>query len=230
MRLPPLIPGTWIRRYRRFLVDVALEGGEVVTAHCPNTGSMRSCSDPGSRVYLSRHAHAHRRLPYTLELVEVGRTLVGVHTGRTHTLVVEAWEAGRIPELAGYTTLRREVSVAEGRLDLRLDGPEGTCFVEIKNVTLVEDGVAAFPDAVTQRGTRHLHLLMRLREQGARSVIFFVVQREDARTFSPADHLEPLYGKTLREVHQAGVEILVYQARVGPREIQLDRPLPWSLE
>lgn len=224
-----LLRGTLVRRYKRFLVDVKLRNGHLVTAHTPNTGSMAGCSDPGSLVYLSRADNPKRKLRYTLELVcTAGGVLAGINTLAPNRLFKLAAGEGAMPELAGYGEVRPEVKVSEhSRIDLRLRG-EGRrdCFVEIKNVTLVQDSVARFPDAVTTRGAKHLNELARLRAEGHRAVILFAVQRDDASAVGPADSIDPVYGQTLRRVVGEGVEALAYRFDVSPEQISLGRALP----
>lgn len=223
MRFPSkLIPGTLVQRYKRFLADVRLADGAVVTAHCTNTGSMLGCKQPGSAVYLSRSASDKRKLPYTWEMIRVNGSWVGINTIHPNRLVAEAIAAGSIPELCAYKTIRREVKVgAHSRLDLCLEGNLESCFIEVKNVTLAFDGAAAFPDAVSERATRHLKELMRLKRKGLRAAVVFVVQRGDCDHFRPADEIDPEYGRWLRCAVKAGVEALPYVATVTPRKILL---------
>jgi sugar fermentation stimulation protein A len=228
MKLPqPLLPGRLVRRYQRFLADVELVDNTVVTAHCPNSGSMRGCAVPGSTVLLSRSDNPARRLLYTWELVHVDGCWVGINTALSNRLAREGIDQGIVTELHGYERIRQEVcyGAERSRIDLLLEEP-GQCYVEVKNVTLVEEGAARFPDAVTERGQKHLQELMAMVEAGARSVNLFVVQREDARAVSPADAIDPAYGRLLRQAAEAGVELLAYQARVTPTEIILSKPLP----
>jgi sugar fermentation stimulation protein A len=225
-----LIRGVLVQRYKRFLADVRLANGEVVTAHCTNTGSMLGCKAPGSAVYLSLSPNKGRKLAYTWEMIQIERNWVGINTLHPNRLVAEAIVGGAIPELRGYETLRREVKVsAHSRLDLRLDGGPGCCYVEVKNVTLSLGGVAAFPDAVSERATKHLKELMRLKRKGHRAAVVFVVQRGDCECFRPADEIDPEYGRWLRKAVRAGVEVLPYQAHVTAREIVLTRRLPARL-
>jgi sugar fermentation stimulation protein A len=232
MKLPqPLLPGTLIRRYKRFLADVQLESGEQVTAHCPNSGSMMGCQDPGSPVLLSRSDNPRRKLPYTWELVRANGVWVGINTQYPNRLVREGIEQGIVSELSGYSLIRGEVNYGKrSRVDLLLQGESGLCYVEVKNVTLVEDGRALFPDAVTLRGQKHLRELMQMVEEGHRAVIFFVVQRADGHLVAPADRIDSEYGKLLREAVARGVEALAYQARVTPQEIVLSHRLPVVLD
>ncbi len=227
MRFPsPLVPGRLVKRYKRFFADVRLRNGRLVTAHCPNSGSLLGCKEPGSPVYLSRRTGARRRLGYTWELVRVGRTWVGINTFWPNRLVVEAIENGTLTELQGYSEIRREVRVSpRSRLDLCLEGENGRCWVEVKNVTFRAGALAAFPDAVTERGTRHLRELIRLARRDQRAALVFVVQRGDCAAFRPADEVDPEYGRWLRRALGAGVEVLPYRARVTPRGIALERRL-----
>ena len=233
----PLAEGRLVRRYKRFLADVELAGGGAVTAACPNTGSMMGCCEPGSRVWLSESDSTTRKYRHTWELVEAapgGRTvIVGINTGLPNRLVAEAIEAGVIGELSGYAAIRREVPFGEerSRIDLVLEAPgREACYVEVKNVTAaVSGGVAVFPDAVSARGTKHLRELMRLRGQGVRPVLVFCVQRGDVDEVRPADAIDPLYGRTLREAVAAGVEVMAWRARVTERSIALETRIPVTL-
>jgi sugar fermentation stimulation protein A len=223
MRFPDrLIRGVLVRRYKRFLADVRLGDGRVVTAHCTNTGSMTGCAEPGSTVYISPSTKEGRRLLYTWEIVKVGTTWVGINTLHPNRLVAESIEKGVISELQGYRTIHREVVTRQGtRLDLRLDGINRFCFVEVKNVTLAIDGAAAFPDAVSERGTKHLKELIWLRRKGHRAAVVFVIQRGDCNYFRPADEIDSEYGRWLRRAVKAGVEAIPYRARVTAREVIL---------
>ncbi len=231
MRFPaPLVPGTLIQRYKRFLADVRLDDGTVVTAHCTNTGSMRGCNAPGSRVYLSEQHGKNRKLPFTWELIRVGRTLVGINTLAANRLAREGIETGVVKELQGYERLRAEVRTRPGsRLDFLLEDADQQCYVEVKNVTLVANRVATFPDAVSERGTRHLKELTRLRRRGHRAALLFVIQRGDCPSFRPADEIDAEYGRWLRRAAKAGVEIFPYRARVTVRGISLTEAVPLQL-
>lgn len=230
MKLPPLIAGTLIKRYKRFLADVILEDGSEITIHCPNSGSMLGCATPGSRVFLSRSSNPGRKYPHTWELVECGSFWAGINTGLPNRLAREAIEDGTLNELQGYATIRSEVPYGEhSRVDLLLEGTTGRCFVEVKNVTLVEGRRALFPDAVTIRGQKHLNELMRVVREGDRGVLLFTVQRGDGESVSPADTIDPEYGRLLRLAMQNGVEALAYRALVTPDEIRLTERLPMIL-
>lgn len=228
MRLPPLTKGTLLRRYKRFLADVDL-GGEVVTAHTANPGAMLGLTRAGSTVYLSHHDNPRRKLAYSWELIRVGRCWVGLDPIRSNALVDEGIDRGVISELSGYAERRNEVRVGESRLDRLLQSGDEHCYVEVKTATLVEDGVARFPDAVSVRGLRHLEELRELAQQGHRAVLCFVVQRADAHAVGPADAIDPDYGAKLREVARSGVEVIAYRATVSTRAISLRTKLQVDL-
>jgi sugar fermentation stimulation protein A len=230
--LPPLVPGTLVKRYKRFLADVVLETGEIITVHCPNSGSMKGCDLPGSRVFLSQSDNPGRKYRHTWELIEVPGTLVGINTQVPNKLVKRAVEKGLISELSGYGRVSAEVKTsAHTRLDLVLEQSEGLesredCYVEIKNCTLVEEGRAMFPDAVTERGQKHLQELEHLVSLGHRGVIFFLIQRMDAESFSPADKIDKAYGEKLRKAVQNGVEIVTRDTVITTERIKIGRALP----
>jgi sugar fermentation stimulation protein A len=230
---PELIPATLVRRYKRFLADVTMGEGTGVTAHCPNTGSMLGCQEPGSRVWLSLSDNPKRKYCHTWELVETATgALVGINTGRSNRLVREAIESGTMDELAGYASIRAEVryGVEGSRVDFLLeDGDDRRrCYVEVKNVTAaVDKGVAIFPDAVSVRGTRHLRELENaVASDGQRAVLCFCVQRADVREVRPADDIDSVYGEALRSAIAAGVEAIAYRAAVSAEGIQLMERIP----
>lgn len=228
MQLPTLAEGRLLRRRNRFVAEVELPSG-VVEAHCPNTGSMMGCREPGSRVWLSAAENPARKLAWTWELVESAGTLVGIHTGRSNGLVREAIEAGVLPELAGYDRIRGEVRYGvNSRIDLLLEADgRPPCYVEVKNVTAaVEDGIGYFPDAVTERGAKHLREMTAVVAGGGRAALCFCVQRADVREVRPADHIDPIYGRTLREALAAGVETYALGASVTTADIDMVRVLP----
>ena len=228
---PPLIAGTLVKRYKRFLADVRLKNNRTVTAHCPNSGAMLTCNEPGRTVYLSRHDQPGRKLKYTWELIDMPGSLVGVNTQVPNRLVAKAVAAGVVEPLANYAAITPEVKVGQhSRLDLMLtDDHRPPCYVEIKNCTLVADGAACFPDAVTARGKKHLEELSALVRDGHRCAMFFLIQRMDAVFFRPADHIDPAYGKALRSAVDRGVEILAWDVAIDLRQITLNRPVPCRL-
>ncbi len=228
---PDLIRGRLIRRYKRFLADVQLDDGKQVTAHCPNSGRMTACNQPGQPVFLSLHDKPHRKLKYTWELIQMPTSLVGVNTLVPNRLTAKAFGLGRVPGFEDYDAVQGEVSVdSHSRLDLKLAGAgQPDCYVEVKNCTLVASGAALFPDAPTPRGRKHLQTLAELKRKGQRALMFFLIQRSDADYFSPADAVDPEYGAMLRDVVEAGVEILAYDVEIDLGGIGLRRPLPCVL-
>lgn len=226
-----LIEGTLIRRYKRFLADVTLSDGREITAHTPNTGSMKGCNEPGCRVWLRDSGNPKRKHPLSWELIEVeAGTLVGINTSLSNALVREGIETGVIGELQGYGRIRPEVRYGHenSRIDLLLEDSDShpDCYVEVKNVTLADGGVGCFPDAVSTRGTKHLRELMAMVDAGFRAALCFCVQREDVEYMAPADHIDPEYGKTLREAMERGVEVLAYRALVSTESVELAASLP----
>ncbi len=230
MRLPePLIPGKLIQRYKRFLMDAELDSGEMVTAHCPNSGSMMGLLDSGNPVLLSRSDNPNRKLRFTLEIIQVRQTWVGVNTMNPNRLIHEALQTSAIPELKNYNQIKKEVIWKEGcRFDFCLKNSQSLCYLEVKNVTLEENGWALFPDAVTKRGAKHLHHLIEVVERGCRGVMLFLVHRADCERFRPARHIDPVYAETLRAAADRGVEILVYRTIIEPPMVWLDRKLPFE--
>lgn len=231
IKWPPLIAGTLISRYKRFLADVRLESGEIITAHCPNSGAMTGCSQPGRRVFVSSHDDPRRKLKYTWQLIHMPTSLVGINTMIPNRLVAHSIKQGRIQDLLGYDKILSEIKVGKNsRIDLLLqNGENERCYVEVKNCTLVERGQALFPDAVTSRGKKHLTELQGLVTQGYRCVMFYLIQRMDACTFSSADEIDPVYGKELRKAVSNGVEILAYDVRIDYEHIKIHRKVPWNL-
>ncbi|TSD75066.1 DNA/RNA nuclease SfsA [Pseudomonas sp. KBS0710] len=227
---PPLEEGRLIRRYKRFLTDIETLTGELLTIHCPNTGSMLNCMVEGGQVWFSRSTDPKRKLPGTWEIAETpqGR-LACVNTARANQLVEEALRAGVITELGGFTALKREVPYGQekSRIDFRLEYPQGAAYVEVKSVTLGFNGspVAAFPDAVTQRGAKHLRELAHLAREGVRAVQLYCVNLSGIDAVRPAVEIDAGYAAALREAKAAGVEVLAYGARVTPQEIIIDRRL-----
>ena len=223
MHLPPIRQhGTLLRRYKRFLADITLVDGTELTVHCPNSGAMRGCSAPGSPVILSKSDNPKRKYAWTLEMVHQNGVWIGVNTGMTNKLVHEAFTSGVIDAFGRIASVQPEVKVSDkSRLDFLLQTEDGPVYVEVKNCSLVEEDKAMFPDAVTARGTKHLHELARLIDKETRAAVLFCVQRADGRCFAPARHIDPVYAETLIEVRQQGVEVLAYRAEVSPEEVRI---------
>lgn len=227
MELPqPLLSGHLLRRYQRFFADVELDDGRRVTAHTPNTGSMKQCAVPGHRVLLSASSNPARKLAYTWELVEVNGHWVDVNTQRANRVVEEALRQGRLAAFAGGN-VRPEFAWGASRFDFLVERGDERILLEVKNVTLCGDNdVACFPDAVTERGQKHLRELLRAKGEGWRAVVLFLVQRGEARAFRPADAIDAEYGRLLRQAVDGGVEALACQTLVTPEEVTLARELP----
>lgn len=235
MNLPPLTNGTLQRRYKRFLADITLDDGRQIVAHCPNTGRMTSCWQPGAPVQVSHSDNPKRKLAWTLERVDMGGGWIGVHTGRVNQVIAEAIAEGAIAELTGYATVSREVTfnTAEhrSRLDLKLtDGEAADGWVEVKNATLLVGDTVQFPDAVTDRGLKHLNVLAEAVAQGNRGVLVFAVNRPEGRCLSVADQVDPAYGKRLREVVERGVEVIAQRLEHGSQSITVNGAIPVMLK
>ena len=227
---PVLEEGRLIKRYKRFLADIECAGGSVVTAHCANTGSMKNCMAEGARVWFSRNDDPKRKLKASWELVETPHGRVAcINTGRANRLVEEALQAGIITELAGFTQLRREVKFGEenSRADFCLMFDQQSVIVEVKSVTLgfAESDIAAFPDAVTARGTKHLRELTALAASGQRAVLIYCVNLTGITAVRAAAEIDPGYAAALAEAHAAGVEVLAYGTTITPSEISVTHPL-----
>ena len=229
MELPPLTPARLVRRRNRFVAEADLDDGTRVTVYCPNTGRMLGCSEPGSRIFLSEHDAPGRKHRFTWELTRTNTSLVGVNTARTNAIVREGIETRKIRNFGEYVRSRPEVKLnAKTRLDFRLESSDGgpSFFLEVKNCTLVLDGEASFPDAVSKRGTRHLQELITLAESGYRAAVLFLVQRTDAEFFAPARDIDPEYSRWLDRAASAGVRALCYDVRIDLERIEVNSELP----
>jgi sugar fermentation stimulation protein A len=218
--------GRSIARDNRFQVTIEIDGREIA-AHLPNSGRLAELLVPGRRVLLVERSGAKRKTGYDMSLAEMDGRWVSVDARLPNDLVEEALRAGRIAPLAGYPTLRREVTFGRSRLDFLLEAPDRRpCLVEVKSVTLVVDGLGCFPDAVTARGKRHVEELAAAIGQGCRAAVLFIVQRDDALGFRPHDESDPEFGQALRSAAGRGVEVYAYACHVQPRQIEISRPLP----
>ncbi len=226
---PPLLKGKLIKRYKRFLADVCLENKEApVTIHCPNSGSMLGLTKEGTSVWVSTSPNLSRKLPYTWEIGEEEGVLVGVNTQNPNRLVAEGLKQKFFSPFLEYTTFRQEVPTGtNSRLDFVLE-KEGKppCYLEVKNVHLKKDIYAAFPDSITDRGTKHLEELISLKQQGAQAVQLYIIQRSDLSVFTFAHWIDSLYAKTAYKAKEMGVIFLAYICSVTPDEITLLRKIP----
>ncbi len=231
-----LIRAKLIRRYKRFLADVYLENGEQITVHCPNTGSMRNCVEEGALVWLSRSDNKKRKYQYTWEYIRTGRGhTIGINTLRANHLVRQGIESGIIRELQGYSEVRSEVvyGLENSRIDLLLSAPDQQdCYVEVKNVTLLEPpvsmGVGYFPDAVSERGSKHLRELKSMVESGNRAVLLYCVQHSGIRSVRSAGHIDSRYGDLIEEAMDAGVEVLAYKTRIRDGNSNIQKQIPFE--
>ncbi len=225
----PLIAGRLIKRYKRFLADVELLDGQVVTAHCTNSGSMKSCLEPGAEVLLSKAGDPNRKTQFTWEQIKINGHWVGINTMHPNLIVYEALKNNAIPGLTGYDDIAREVTVNDSRLDIVARNGYETAYIEVKNVTYKDDEYARFPDAVTSRGLKHLHNLIRIKQAGHRAVMVYVVQRGDVSVFTPAFDIDPKYAEALHEAYLSGVEIFPVRCSVAPGEIEVEKIIPFEL-
>lgn len=232
MRFDNLVEGYLIRRYKRFLADVELVDGSVITVHCPNTGAMTGCMEPGSRVWLSRSAAKSRKYPHTWELVETAAGMACIHSAKANTVVREAFLSGLIPGFGDYDAPRAEVRYGQSsRADLLLAGAHGRVFVEVKSVTLCRaGGQGAFPDAVSERGRKHLRELQSVVAPDTRALLFFCVFHAGIKVVCAAGDIDPAYRDALAEAISAGVEVQAWAAHIRPEGIELLKPLPFSLD
>ena len=226
----PLVFGHLLKRYKRFLADVTLDSGETVIAHCTNTGSMKSCIEEGARVGLTPVNDPKRKTKFTWEIIELNGAWVGVNTMVPNRFGFEAVQANEIPTLENYTTVKREVTYGDSRLDLQLLREDEICFVEIKNVTYKSGDLVIFPDAVSTRGLKHLESLIQIKKEGHRAVMLCIVQRSDINAFAPAWEVDPAYAEKMIEAEKQGVEILPIQVEVTELGVEFKRVLPYILE
>ncbi|NPA35756.1 MAG: DNA/RNA nuclease SfsA [Chlorobi bacterium] len=224
-----LTEGKLIKRYKRFLADVELTDGTVVTAHCTNSGSMKTCIEEGAPVYLTPVNDPKRKTKFTWEMIFINGGWVGINTSIPNLLAYEAIRDGKLDKLKGYTTVRREVKFEDSRFDIYAENDNEKCFVEVKNVTMKQGDYAVFPDAVTTRGRKHLETLIKVKQIGMRAVMLYVIQRSDVNIFAPAKDIDPNYAESLAMAYKAGVEIIPVQAEVSPLKIEIVRELPFDL-
>jgi len=218
------ITARFIGRHKRFSIEAHYQG-ERIWAHTNNTGSMMGLLKPGQDIFLSRSANPKRKLPYTLELVKIHDMWVGVNTLTPNRILKLAWQHKQMKELLPYDQFFAEVKYGDCRFDACLQNRSQKCWVEAKNVTLVEDDIAAFPDAVTKRGQKHLETLIQIKKRGIDTALFFFIQRTDGKCFAPADYIDPTYADLFDEAIQKGVQIWPYQAVITTDGIGIGKKL-----
>lgn len=225
----PLVHGLLIKRYKRFLADIKLDDGNIITAHCTNSGSMKSCLEDNAEVYLTPVNDPKRKTKFTWEMIKINDNWIGVNTGNPNKLAFDAVKNEQIEKLKGYTEVKREVTFDDSRFDVMAKNNTETCFIEVKNVTYKEGEYAKFPDAVTSRGKKHLETLIKAKDQGMRAVMLYVIQRVDVEIFTTAKSIDPEYAETLIKAYEKGVEIIPMQAKVSPKKIELVKEIPFEL-
>ncbi|ELH0518271.1 DNA/RNA nuclease SfsA [Salmonella enterica] len=230
---PPLQRATLIQRYKRFLADVITPDGTTLTLHCPNTGAMTGCATPGDTVWYSTSENTKRKYPHTWELTETqSGAFICVNTLRANQLTKEAIQENRLPALAGYNILKSEVKYGaeRSRIDFMLQADfRPDCYIEVKSVTLAEKENGYFPDAITERGQKHLRELMGVAAAGHRAVVVFAVLHSAITRFSPARHIDIKYAQLLSEAQNKGVEVLAYKAELSAQKMELNEPVPITL-
>lgn len=230
MKFLPLIEGKLIKRYKRFLADITLNSGEVITAHVPNSGAMTSCIEPNCAVWVSFHDNPKRKLKYTLELTQMNKELICTNTGVANKIAIEAINNGVIKQLKGYSSLKPEQKYGQSsRIDILLENDNEKCYVEIKSVSLKQNDTFAFPDVITSRGLKHLKELSDMVQQGHRAVMLYIIQRTDNAPFTLAQNIDPKYVQGFQEAVGIGVEVLVYQSSISTTDIQIEKEIELRL-
>ena len=208
--------GTFLRRYKRFLVDILLDNGEMITAHCTNTGSLKSCLIENAPVVVSKANNTSRKTKYTWEMIKVRGTWMGVNTQRANEIAFELLKQNKIKGFENLKFLKREVKFDSSRFDIYAESDREKIFIEVKNVTYREGDFALFPDAETKRGQKHIEQLLEAKEKGFRVALFFIIQRDDVKLFKAADEIDPIYAKLLLKAYRNGVEILPIMVKAYP--------------
>lgn len=224
-----LIKGKLIKRYKRFLSDIELENGEIVIAHCTNSGSMKTCIEEGADVYVSPVDDPKRKTKFTWEMIFINNGWIGINTAIPNKLAYEAVRDKEIPQLSQYNTVRREVKFGDSRLDVFAENEQEKCYIEVKNVSMKVGNAALFPDAVTTRGQKHLKTLIEVKKNGHRAVMLYIIQRGDINEFGPAKDIDPIYAEYLKEATDNGVEVIAVKAEVTPESITLKEQIPVKL-
>jgi len=224
-----LVPGKLIRRYKRFLADVELENGDIVIAHCTNSGSMKTCIEDGAQVYLSPASDPKRKTRYTWEIIYINNDWVGINTTNANKIAIEEIRSGEINKLKGYNIIKPEVKFHDSRFDIYAENDSEKCFIEVKNVSMKIGEFARFPDAVTNRGKKHLQTLIKAKEEGYRAVMLYIIQRMDVKFFGPAWEIDEKYSEALVKAYKQGVEIIPYRVDVSPDSIKISKEIQYDL-
>ena len=221
-----LLQGILIKRYKRFFVDIKYKN-KIITAHCPNTGSMMGLLNKGNNVWFSESDNPKRKLKYTLEIIEVGKKMIGINTLLTNKIVFEALSQKKIKNFAKFNNIKPEVKFSDKtRFDFLISDNKEKCFLEVKNVTLSrKDKIAEFPDAITSRGTKHLKELCAAKKKGFQSYILYLIQREDCDSFKIAEDVDKKYKFAFNEALKFGVNILCYDCKLCDEEIKLNNQI-----
>ena len=224
-----LLQGTLIKRYKRFFADIEYQN-KIITAHCPNSGSMMGLLNKGNGVWFSEANNPKRKLKYTLEIVNVDKKLVGINTLLTNKIVLEALNQKRIKNLVTFNNIKTEAKFSDKtRFDFLISNNKEKCFLEVKNVTLVrKEKIAEFPDAITSRGTKHLKELINAKKKGFESYILYLIQREDCRSFKIAEDIDQEYKITFNEALKNGVKMLCYDCKLNNEEIRLNNQINYE--
>ena len=224
-----LIHGRLLKRYKRFLADIILDNNTVITAHCTNSGSMKSCLEENAEVYLSPGNNPNRKTKYTWEMIKINGSWVGINTNNPNLIAYEAVVNKEIKQLQGYTEVKREVKWNDSRFDIFAKNNNEACFIEVKNVTYKEGVYALFPDAKTERGLKHLKTLVEAKKKGFRTVMLYIIQRTDIEFFAPAKAIDPKYAEMLKVAFKKGIEIIPVMVKVSPTEISILKEIPFEL-
>ena len=224
-----LVHGKLIQRYKRFLADITLDNGDIITAHCTNSGSMKSCIEEGADVFLTYHNDPKRKTQYTWEMIRINDSWVGINTNNPNKIAFEEISKGNIAKLQGYTFVKPEVKWNDSRFDIYAENEREKCFVEVKNVTLKEGDYALFPDAITTRGQKHLETLIKAKQEGYRAVMLYIIQRTDISVFAPAKNIDPVYAETLKKAIDHGVEVIPLMVNVSPERIDIVKEIPFEI-
>ncbi|EJD6368324.1 DNA/RNA nuclease SfsA [Providencia rettgeri] len=229
---PCLKSATLIKRYKRFLADVTLPNGEEITIHCANTGAMTGCATPGDTIWYSTSDNPKRKYPYSWELTQTANgDFICINTLRANQLVAQALAEKHIPELSEYSVIKPEMKYGSenSRIDFFLSNSElPDCFIEVKSVTLLENGHGFFPDAVTLRGQKHLRELSQIAKEGKRAILLFVALHTGIHVASAAAHIDKKYAQLLEEARQSGVEVLCYQADITVQQMALGKQIHFN--